>query len=387
MNSVSLPEKKQLSILFLGTQMAFGGAQTLLLDQALWFKDQGYKVVAAFFYDRDGLYDKWQRSYDIPIFNLSVFDKTSGRLKRITSLIIGLRMLWKLLRTEKFDAVVAFTHDSNILGLPLAWLAGVPARVGTHLGAIRGMPRWREKFHSFLVNSGIIQVLVASSTRTRDDAVREGVSPERIEIIFNAITPFKLSENDRIKTRQKLRLNEKDFFLLTVGRLVYEKGHEFLVQAVPSVIQSFPNITVGICGTGPLFRQLQEQISALAIENKIILLGQWENVRELLAAADAFILPSRWEGLPMALLEAMMAGLPVIATRVQGVEEVIEDGVHGFLVPLENSEELSKAILQLLSDPDQCQRMGIAASSRILQGYTTDQMCEKYLRVVTRLTS
>jgi glycosyltransferase involved in cell wall biosynthesis len=90
-------------------------------------------------------------------------------------------------------------------------------------------------------------------------------------------------------------------------------------------------------------------------------------------------------GLPMALLEAMMAGLPVIATRVQGVEEVIENGVQGFLVPLENSEELSKAILQLLSNPDQSRKMGIAASSRIMQGYTTDQMCEKYLQVIMRL--
>ena len=385
MNSASLPEKEHLSILFLGTQMAFGGAQTLLLDQALWFKGQGHKTVAAFFYDRDGLCDKWRKAYDIPLYNLNAFDKTAGYLKKIFSLIAGIWRLWRLLRTEKFDAVVAFTHDSNILGLPLAWLAGVPARVGTHLGVIRGIPRWREKLHSTLVNAGIIQVLIASSTGTRDNAVREGVSLGRIEIIFNAITPFKLSADDRISSRQKLGLHENDFFLLAVGRLVYEKGHEFLIQAIPSVIQSFPNITVGICGSGPLFGQLEEQISALALENKVRLLGQWENVRELLAAADAFVLPSRWEGLPMALLEAMMAGLPVIATRVQGVEEVIENDVQGFLVSLENPGELSKAILQLLSNPDQCRKMGLAASSRIMQGYTTDQMCQKYLRVIMRL--
>jgi glycosyltransferase involved in cell wall biosynthesis len=376
---------KHLSVLFLGTQMAFGGAQTLLLNQALWFKDQGHKVVAAFFYDRDGLYGKWKESYDIRLLNLKAFDQDGNSLNKMISLITGMWRLWKLLRAEKFDAVITFTHDSNILGLILAWLAGVPARIGTHLGVIRGISRWREKLHSILVNMGVIQILVAASTRTRDNAIAEGVSPERIKVIFNAISPFKLKDRDRSVTRQKLGLHENDFFLLAVGRLVYEKGHEFLIQAIPSVIHSFPNIIVGICGSGPLLGQLEEQISTLALENRVKLLGQWENVLELLAAADAFVLPSRWEGLPMALLEAMMAGLPVVATQVQGVEEVIENGVQGFLVPLENPEELSKAILQLLRDPDQCRRMGLAASSRIIQGYTTDQMCEKYLNIVTRL--
>jgi len=379
-------EKKLPSILFLGTQMAFGGAQTLLLDQALWFKARGHQTVAAFFYDRDGLNDKWQSAYDIRLVNLSAFDKNSSPLQKITSLLSGIWRLWRLLRAEKFDAVIAFTHDSNLLGLPLARLAGVPARIGTHLGSIRGLPRWREKLHAWLVNAGIIQALIASSTRTQEDAIREGVAPERIEVIFNAIRPFEIRDGDRTAARQKLGLRPDDFFLLAVGRLVYEKGHEFLVRAMPAVVQAHPNILAGICGAGPLFDDLQGQITALALGDKVRLLGQWEDVRELLAAADAFVLPSRWEGLPMALLEAMMAGLPVVAARVQGVDEVIENGVHGLLVPLENPEELSKAILQLMQDPQRRRQMGLAASARIMQGYTTDQMCEKYLQVIMRLT-
>jgi glycosyltransferase involved in cell wall biosynthesis len=283
------------------------------------------------------------------------------------------------LRTEKFDAVVTFTHDSNVLGLPLAWLAGVPIRVGTHLGVIRGIPRWREKLHSILVNIGVIKVLIASSTRTRDNAVQEGVSPDRIEIVFNAISPFNLAAEDRISARQKLGLHENDFFLIAVGRLVYEKGHEFLIQAIPSVTRSFPNTIVGICGIGPLFGQLEEQISALDLTNKVRLLGQWENVHELLAAADAFVLPSRWEGLPMALLEAMMAGLPIIATKVEGVEEAIVEGKHGLLVPIENTDALANAIIQLLADPRLCHEMGAAAKEQVLELYTTDRMCEQYL--------
>ncbi len=376
---------KSLSIVLLGTQMAVGGAQKLLLEQALWFQSHGYKVAVLFFYDRDGLYQKWMNIYPFEIQNLHIFDNKEGRLRGLFRLLHGLIKLWSIFKQGKFDAAITFTHDSNVLGLPIAWLAGIPVRIGTHLGTIRGLPRWREKLHSTLVNLGVIQVLIASSNGTRDDAVQEGVSPKRIEVVFNAISPFKLSDSDRSMTRQKLGLRENDFFLLAVGRLVYEKGHVILIRAMPSVVQSFPNIMVGICGSGPMFGQLQEQISALALDNKVRLLGQWENVLELLAAADAFVLPSRWEGLPMALLEAMMAGLPVIASRVQGVEEVIENGVQGLLVPLENPEELSKAILQLLNNPDQRRKLGLAASFRIMQGYTTEQMCENYLKVVNRL--
>ncbi|MDO8755671.1 MAG: glycosyltransferase family 4 protein, partial [Anaerolineales bacterium] len=277
-----------------------------------------------------------------------------------------------------------FTHDSNILGLPLAWLAGIPARVGTHLGEIRGMSAWRERLHTTLINYGIIQALIASSSRTRQNAIQRGVQPERIKVIFNAITPFDLGSVNRNSIRQKLSLQEDDIFLLSVGRLVYEKGHEFLVKAMSSVVQSPQNIVAGICGAGPLYNSLQGEIVSLSLEEKVMLLGQWENLLELLASADIFVLPSRWEGLPMALLEAMMAGLPVVATRVEGVEEVVEDGVHGLLVPPENPVELAKAILQLSNAPELRRRMGEAAKQHILNSFTTDHMCQQYLDVMRK---
>ena len=105
------------------------------------------------------------------------------------------------------------------------------------------------------------------------------------------------------------------------------------------------------------------------------------NVTKSLAAADVFILPSCWEGLPIALLEAMSAGLPVIATRVEGVDEVVEEGVHGALVQPESTEELVKAILQLSKDVAQRHQMGDAARLLVLERYTVDRMCERYLKL------
>ena len=368
------------TIILLGSQMTFGGAQKLLLEQGDWYSSQGYKVSVVFFYDRDGLHQKWQDAHPFLIHNLNAFDYQKGVLGSLIKLISGSWKLFLLFRLKKPDAVITFTHDSNTLGLPIAWLAGVPVRIGTHLGKIRGMTSSRERLHTWLVNTGIIQVLIASSKRTRDDSVENGVDFERTRIISNAIKPFDLKSIDRDSIRDKLGLRNRDIFLLAVGRLVYEKGHEFLVKAMSKI--SDDHVVAGICGAGPLYDNLQKEIASLKLDEKVLLLGQWEKLLELLAAADIFVLPSRWEGLPLALLEAMVAGLPVIATRVEGVDEVIEDGVHGFLIPVEDSQALAKAILQLSPDPELRQIMGEAARKRILETYTVDRMCEQYLHLM-----
>lgn len=373
---------KPLSIVLLGTQMAVGGAQKLLLEQALWFQSQGHRVTILFFYDRDNLHEKWIKTHPFEIQNLEAFDKKTGGLHSLLKLISGLLKLWRVLKRGNFDAIITFTHDSNILGLPLAWLAGIPARVGTHLGEIRGMSRWRENLHTFIVNRGVMQTLVASSARTRDNAIEVGVDPQKIMTIYNAIMPFDVSHIDRESVRQKLGLSREDVFFVAVGRLVYEKGHEFLVEAMSAVTAEESHAIVGICGAGPLHDPLQSQIEKLNLQDKVKLLGQWDEIPDLLAASDVFVLPSRWEGLPMALLEGMMAELPVIAARVEGVDEVVQPGVHGLLVPLESPADLAQAILQLLRSPQDRLRMGKAARERVLNSYTTDRMCESYLQVI-----
>lgn len=370
------------SIILLGTQMAVGGAQKLLLEQALWFRSRGHKVIAVFFYDRDNLHEKWTKTYPFEIYNLEAFDKKAGGLRSLPRLLNGLLKLWRIFKQGKFDAIITFTHDSNVLGLSLAWLAGIRSRVGTHLGEIRGMSKWRDNVHTFLVNRGVIQKLVASSARTRSNAIEVGIEPQRITTIYNAIMPFDVSHIDRETVRKRIALKKDDVFFVAVGRLVYEKGHEFLVEAMSIVAKEEPHAIAGICGAGPLHDQLQTQIERLGLQDKVKLLGQWDEISELLAASDVFVLPSRWEGLPMALLEGMMAGLPVIAARVEGVEEVVQPGEHGLLVPLESPEELAQAILQLLHSPEDRQRMGKAARERVLSSYATDRMCESYLQVI-----
>lgn len=369
-----------LEIFLVGTQMATGGAQKVLLDQAGWFHAQGHKVSVVFFYDKENLHERWQSNAAFPIVNLEAFQKGAGVLANGLALLRGLFRLWKLIRREKPQVVEMFTHDSNMLVLPLAWLAGVPVRIPTHHGMIDGFPRWRERIHTWMVNH-LSHGIVAVSDLTLKKALEEGIHKEKISVIPNGILPVTLKEADRSEVRKQMGAGENDVVLLSVGRLVYQKAHEYLISAMPAVLKELPNVKVGICGDGLLRADLEKQIQSLGLEKEIKLFGMQANVTKYLAAADVFVLPSRWEGLPISLLEAMSAGSPVIATRVEGVDEVVEEGVHGMLVQPESTEELVKAILQLSRDAAQRQRMGSAARLRVLERYTVDRMCERYLKL------
>jgi glycosyltransferase involved in cell wall biosynthesis len=235
-----------------------------------------------------------------------------------------------------------------------------------------------------MVNRGIANVLVAVSARTHQQALREGVRDGRIVVILNGISPVSVETVGRLEVRKEAGVGADDLFLLSVGRLVYQKAHEVLVAAMPAVLKKFPNAKAGICGDGVLRPDLEAQIQSLGLSDSVKLLGKWDNVAKFLASADVFVLPSRWEGLPIALLEAMSAGLPVVATNVEGVDEVILEGENGLLVPVENTDALADAILQLLADPQRLRRMGAAAKARVLELYTADHMCGQYLAVMLK---
>jgi glycosyltransferase involved in cell wall biosynthesis len=365
--------------------MATGGAQKVLLDQARWFHEHGQHVQAVFFYDKEDFHGKWQKNSAFPVINLNAFQKGAGVFVNVISMLKGLWRFWILIRREKVDVIETFTHDSNMLGLPLAWLAGVKVRIATHHGVIDGFPRWRERLHSWMVNNDTAHVVVAVSERTRQNALKEGIKADRIRVIQNGIAPVPIEGVNRFEVRKEAGFGENDPVLLSVGRLVYQKAHEFLIAAMPLVLKEFPNAKVGICGDGVLRADLELQIKSLGLSSSVKLLGKWDDVSRFLASADVFVLPSRWEGLPIALLEAMSAGLPVIATEVEGVDEVIVHGEHGLLVPVEDADALSQAILQLLRQPDMRINMGVAAKKRLQELYSIDRMGERYLALMLEI--
>jgi glycosyltransferase involved in cell wall biosynthesis len=375
---------RKLSILLFGTQMAIGGAQRVLLDQARWFRAHGHRVTAVFFYDKEGLHGAWQEGAGMPLLTMTRLED-QGLISKARALIQGLLRLWRLLRRERFDVIETFTYDSNLLALPLAWLAGVPVRIATHHGMIEGFPRGLERLHAWLVNAGVASILVSVSTKALEQAAKAGAKRERMVVIQNGIVPVRSDHPHGDGVRSEMGLAEEDVLLLSVGRLVYQKGHEFLVRAMPRILGRHPQVRAVICGEGALRGALRAQIAELRLEDSVFLTGNRPDIDRFLNTADIFVLPSRWEGLPVALLEAMSAGLPVVATHVEGVEEVVQNETQGLLVPPGDSEALAVALIELIGRGEARRRMGEAARQRIEESYTVDIMCEKYLRVMSEL--
>jgi hypothetical protein len=368
--------------LLLGSQMAMGGSQQVLLRQSFWFFQRGYAVTAAFLYDKENLLSVWSEKYPFPIYDLGFARPKSNLVTQVVYFFRGLIRLLNLLRHEKFVAIETFTAHANLIGLPLAWIAGVPNRIGSHRGKIEGFSPLLERLNTLLINSPITTRLVAVSKRVEDDAVVEGIRPERIVRIANGIDIQKVDPAEILRVRNGLSVQSDDLVLLSVGRLMYQKGHTLLLKALPTVLAEFPNVLALIVGNGPLKDDLQAEAARLNISEQVKFLGFRDDVPVLMSAADMFLFPSRFEGMPNSVLEAMGYGLAVIATDVQGVDELIRNEENGIIVPVENTAAISRAILRLANSPEERRRLGRAAHDTIKQKYTLDAMCVQYERLL-----
>jgi glycosyltransferase involved in cell wall biosynthesis len=374
-------DTEKFAILLLGSQMTTAGAQRILLMQARWLYERGYPVMAAFFYDRDGLREQWQSENSFSIISLDAWERYGG-VRDGVRLLRGLGRLYQILRAEKICVVETFTHHANLLGLPVAWAARVPVRVANHRGRIDGLPKWMERLHSWMVNLGIATDLVAVSRGVYRQAIdEEGIDPSKITLIQNGIDNSE-PRTDLSMTRNTLAheigVAPEGCIVLTVGRLEEQKGHTYLLDAIPSVLERFPQTTFAFAGEGSLRTKLENKTREMGIEHAVRFLGNRTDVHDLLRFSDVFVLPSLWEGLSNALLEAMAAGLPVVATRVEGTEEVIEDGINGLLVPPADPQALSQAILRFLSEDRLRIQIGQAGEKHVKENYTLEKMCGRY---------
>lgn len=382
------PSKQNIPIVFLGSQMEVAGAQRMLISQARWFQKAGYPASAVFFYDKQGLEETWQAANQFPLVSLQAKKPGADPVSNVLRLMRSLWRLFRLLQGQA-KAVVAFTPHSNLLGLPVAWLAGVPVRIGTHHGHIEGSSRLLSWLHGHLVNSRLCSAMVAVSSQVKDYAIREeGCDARKIVMIENGIEPIDAIYGDpslRKRIRKQLGFGEEDFLVLTVGRLAVQKGHTYLLEAIPKIVFRYPKLHFLFAGDGPLRGQLETQAKKNGVSERVRFLGIRDDVGELLSASDAFVQPSLWEGLSLALLEALMAGVPVLATSVEGVVDVVEHEKSALLVPPKDAAALSDALRRLVEDEDLRMRLSSQGQTRAEKSYSIDTMCRSYEKLILGL--
>lgn len=219
--------------------------------------------------------------------------------------------------------------------------------------------------------------IIAVSPEEARAAVRIGLGKSRVVTVPNGVGPAQLTP--RVEARRELALAEDAVAIGFIGRLVDQKAPHVLVEAFAATVAVVPAARLVMVGSGPLMEPLRELSRTLKVSDKIIWLGE-RDARQVLAAFDIFALSSRKEGLPYVVLEAMAAGLPIVATVASGVEILIDPGVNGFHVPTDDTLAFTHALLKLAGDPSLASRCG-RASLQKASDFTIDAMVDKTLAV------
>ncbi|MBN1104911.1 MAG: glycosyltransferase [Deltaproteobacteria bacterium] len=203
----------------------------------------------------------------------------------------------------------------------------------------------------------------------------------KVTKIYNGIEVEHFSpkgdEMDRLKIREALHIDEEAMLIGAVGRLVWQKGFEFLIRSVPEILMVSPNAKILLIGDGPLGPKLKSMCESMKLQGKVLFAGFRRDIRSLLSTMDIVVIPSIKEGFPMITLEAMAMARPIVATRIDGIVEQIDDGLNGILVPPEEVDALSSAIIRLLKDNYLARKMGEAAREKVVSRFSIDEMVSK----------
>lgn len=226
---------------------------------------------------------------------------------------------------------------------------------------------------------------VALSTRIRSYLIENGLRPEQIVILPNGVDPHAYTAvanavRDRFATSQPAPT------IACVARYRYQKGLDVLLHAWQTVRSRVPGARLALIGGGALHAQLVAMADALGVRDSVDFVDLMSDVRPALARSDGFVLPSRYEGMPNALIEAMAAGLPCVATRVSGSEDLIVDGISGRLVPTNDPDALAAALIRVLADRAFARGIGEAARERIALTFNQRALMEQAIALYGRLT-
>lgn len=291
---------------------------------------------------------------------------------------------------ESFDADIVHTHllrADLFAGLAARW-AAAPVLVSTcyAMGDFRREKKRRSDRILDAVCAALPTHTIAVSKAVAMDCVhRLHMRPDDVSIIHTGIVP---PEHDYAAAGSDLRSAwrlEGAPIVLTIARLSYEKGIDTLVDAAERVQRSRPDVRFIVLGDGPDRTVLQKKIDAAGLSSVVRLVGFEPNVFPALAAADVFCIPSKSEGMPNVLLEAMAMHKPIVATQVGGIPEAITDNENGLLVPSQQPDALAQGLARILNDPAAARRWADAAYETMASRFHAAKVAQQYAALYRRL--
>jgi glycosyltransferase involved in cell wall biosynthesis len=367
-----------MKILFLSTSMGMGGADQQILILAGALRDRGHEVRIIALAPLGAMGVEAQRA-GIPTESLE--------LKRNLGVVFGFLRLLQLIRHWRPDVVHSHMLHANLMARAARAFAPVPALVSTiHSindgGGLRmAAYRWTR---------GLVDRYTIISHLAAKRYLSIGAVPEkRLRVIPNTVdvNRFRRRLEARDGIRRELGL-EQAFVWMAVGRFEAPKDYPTMIAAFTRVASDRPGSRLLLVGEGSLQSDIEELVRQAGLAGRVQFLGVRRDVPELLSAGDAYVLSSAWEGMPVAVLEAASVGLPIVATRVGGVSEVVEDGVTGMLVAPSDPAALAAAMIQMEAlQHESRERMGQRGRALVVERYGTEQVLQMWENLYSELTN
>lgn len=367
--------ERPLKILQISHDLRAGGLQRVVIDLAQGLRRLGHDAHICSLRG-PGPLEEEVRGRGIPLWIMPWPEKGADRL-------LFLKVL-RLLRQGRYDVVHTHNTQAFLDGGLAALLARAPVRI--HTDHARPFPDKLRYMAMERIMSHAYRKVVGVSGHTADNLRRyEGISPRRLAVVENGIDGgWYRAARDRVDAADARRRAGLDGFRRVFGlgvRLEEQKGIRFLLEAMPAVLERHPDIALAVAGTGSLETSLREQARALGVADNVRFLGSYPELTSFYPLIDYFVLPSLWEGLPLCLLEAMSLGLPIISTRVGGVDGLLEHGRDAVLVPPGDPGALAGAMIRFLDDPARADKLGREGRIAFDARHDSAVMVRRYLEL------
>ncbi len=305
---------------------------------------------------------------------------------------LGLLKLANYLRQNNVDILHTHLFEPSVIGLLAGTLARTKMRIETRHYSdyhTRIHKRWHVRLDQLCTQ--LSHGVIAVSQHTADHMISAEQAPsEKLHVVLNGIdfTRVKLSANfDRNQVRQEF-VNDETPLLLIAARLHPEKGYEYLFEAMTKLKAGFNGkIKLLVAGKGALLNHYQAMVRTLGCDDVVTFLGFRKDLPDLMAAVDLFVLPSVAEAFGLVLAEALYLGTPVVASRVGGIPEIVEDGIDGMLAPPANAQALADTISDLLNDSTLRQRIAGAGREKVIGKFRFEDMVQSYETIYLRLNT
>jgi glycosyltransferase involved in cell wall biosynthesis len=366
------PERDRIRVVYLAHTFAVGGAEEMVLNLVRHLPPRFEPMVCCI-------------SEAGPI---GAEIARTGTPLSVLGLTPGLRHPWHLagirryLREVQPAIVHTFLLTASLYGRLAAMLEHVPIVIGTEVNIYE-----RKRSHHILAERLLMNRtdrVIVSARSVREFYVRQiHADPAKIDVIYNAVGWGMLQPSELPGTRASMRASlglGADVKLAgVIARLTEQKGHRFLFEALAA--PALADVHLLVVGDGDLRNSLRAEAARLGVVSRVHFLGARRDLGDLLAAIDVFAMPSLWEGLPLSLILAMGAGLPVVATAVAGIPEVVAPGETGWLVPPGDAPALVRALSEVFGDRDRAASIGRAAREWVRPRFGVDE----YINAVTGL--